>query len=331
MKKRRVELMGLDFSVLGFGCWSISGPRVWNTSTDEKSAQAINTALELGINFFDVAPVYGFGHSEEVLGAVLGNRRKDILIGTKCGLIWDDSNRISRCLKRESVLREIDDSLKRLRTDYVDLYQIHWPDESTPIEETMEALVKIKESGKIRHIGISNFSAHRAELAMKIAPIVSNQNLYNMIQRNSDNYHGISLEYRTEDEIIPFCKTHSQAFLPYSPLCQGLLSERSKNGLEFDSNDIRSNNPELKGEKLKANLQIVDRLRTVAQRIGRPLNQLALNWILHNRTVTCILAGTSNAKDLQDNVDGLEWELDDQIVAEINSILREESRITENK
>jgi len=321
MKKRRAELMGQDFSVLGFGGWSISGPKVWNTSTDEKSAQAINTALELGINFFDVAPVYGFGHAEEMLGAVLGKRRKDVMIGTKCGLIWDDHNRISNCLKPESVLREIDDSLTRLRTDYVDLYQMHWPDENTPVEETMEALVKIKESGKIRHIGVSNFSVQRTERAMRIAPIVSHQNLYNMIQRNSDNYHGISLEYRTEEEIIPFCRKHSQAFLTYSPLCQGLLSERSKKGLEFDGNDIRSNNPELKGEKLSANLQIVERLRAVAQRIGRPLNQLALNWMLYNRTVTCILVGTSNAKDLQDNVAGLEWELDDQIVAEINSIL----------
>lgn len=321
MKKRRVELMGRDFSVIGFGCWSVSGPKVWNTSTDEKSVQVINKAIELGVNFFDVAPVYGFGHAEEILGAVLGNRRNDVMIGTKCGLIWDDRNRISNCLKPESIFREIDDSLTRLRTDFIDLYQLHWPDKNTPIEETMEALLKIKESGKIRHIGVSNFSVQRAERAMKIAPIVSHQSLYNMLQRNAGDYHDILLEYRTEEEVIPFCMNHDQAFLAYSPLCQGLLSDRSKNGLQFDGNDVRSSNPELKGEKLRANLQTVERLRRVAQRIGRPLNQLAINWLLHNRIVTCILAGTSNVKDLEDNIASLEWDLDDQIVAEINGIL----------
>jgi len=321
MKKRRAILSGLDLTVLGFGCWSVSGPKVWNTSTDEKSFEAIHKALDLGINFFDVAPVYGFGHAEAILGQALGQRRKDVLIATKCGLLWDDEGNISNCLKPESIFAEIDKSLKRLKTDYVDLYQLHWPDPDTPIEDTMEALLKIQKSGKIKHIGVSNFSVSRTERAMACAQVVSHQCLYNMLQKNADDYHGISLEYKTEYAILPFCKMTKQAFFAYSPLCQGLLSERSKNGLKFDEKDIRSNNPELKGAKLNSNMQKVELLRALSRSIGYPLNQLAINWLLSKNEVTSVLIGTSNSKDLEDNAAALEWSLDERTIAEINAIL----------
>ena len=322
MKKRRAVLSGLDLTVLGFGCWSVSGPKVWNTSTDEKSFEAIYKALDLGINFFDVAPVYGFGHAEAILGQALGQKRKDVLIATKCGLLWDDEGNISNCLKPESIFAEIDESLKRLKTDYVDLYQIHWPDPDTPIEDTMEALLKIQISGKIRHIGVSNFSVPRTKKAMAYSPVISHQCLYNMLQRNADDYHEIPLEYKTEEEILPFCKMTHQAFLAYSPLCQGLLSERSKSGLKFDEKDIRSNNPELKGEKLKTNMQKVELLRGLSHRLGKPLNHLAINWLLSKNEVTSVLLGTSNPKDLMDNAAALEWQLDEVTIAEINTILK---------
>lgn len=321
MKKRRAILSGLDLSVLGFGCWSVSGPKVWNTSTDEKSFEAIHKALDLGINFFDVAPVYGFGHAEAILGQALGQMRKDVFIATKCGLLWDDEGNIRNCLKPQSIYSEIDESLKRLNTDYVDLYQMHWPDTDTPIEDSMEALLKIQESGKIRNIGVSNFSVPRTKRAMACSPIVSHQGLYNMLQRNADDYHGISLEYKTEEEILPFCKTTQQAFFAYSPLCQGLLSERSKNGLKFDEKDIRSNNPELRGEKLNENMKKVELLRALSHKIGRPLNHLAINWLLSKNEVTCVLLGTSNPIDLEDNAAALKWQLDDATITEINAIL----------
>lgn len=321
MEKRKAILSGQDLTVLAFGCWSVSGPKVWNTSTDEKSYEAIHKALDLGINFFDVAPVYGFGHAEAILGKALGQRRKDVIIGTKCGLLWDDDGVVTNCLKPDSILKEIDDSLKRLNTDYVDLYQLHWPDPHTPIEDTMEALTKIQKSGKIRHIGVSNFSIQLSQKAMACAEVVSHQCLYNMLQRNADNYHGIPLEYKTEDEILPFCKANRQAFFAYSPLSQGLLSERSREGLKFDEKDIRSSNPELKGNKLVANMQKVEKLRKIAHRIGRPLNQLAINWMLKNSAVTSILLGTSNYKDLEDNTAALEWQLDDSTMLEINDCL----------
>lgn len=164
MKKRKA-LSAQEFSVIGFGCWSVSGPKVWNTSNDEKSFKAIYKALDLGITFFDVAPVYGFGHAESILGRALGSKRKDVTIGSKCGLLWDEEGNITNCLTKSSILKEIDDSLKRLNTDYIDLYQMHWPDPATPIEESMETLLEIKASGKIRNIGVSNFSAKRTEQA----------------------------------------------------------------------------------------------------------------------------------------------------------------------
>jgi len=321
MKKRLAALSGQEFSVIGFGCWSVSGPKVWNTSTDEKSFKAIYKALDLGITFFDVAPVYGFGHAEAILGKALGSNRNKVMIGTKCGLLWDDEGNITNCLTKESILKEIDDSLKRLNTDYIDLYQMHWPDSNTPIEESMETLLKIKETGKIKHIGVSNFSTQRSEKAMNVGQIVSHQVLYNMIQRNAQEYHEIPLEYKAEDEILPFCKNNNQAFLAYSPLCQGLLSERSRYGLKFDEKDVRSNNPELRGEKLRANMQIVESLREIAKKIDRPLNQLAINWMLNNPTVTCLLIGTSNEKDLEDNVAALDWELADEAMADIREVL----------
>ena len=321
MEKRRAMIAGLDLTVLGFGCWSVSGPKVWNTSTDEKSFESIHKALDLGINFFDVAPVYGFGHAEAILGQALGQRRKDVLIATKCGLVWDDEGNIRNCLKPDSIVAEIDESLKRLNTDYVDLYQLHWPDPDTPIEDTMEALAKIQKSGKIRHIGVSNFSVSRTRRAMSCTPVVSHQSLYNMLQRNADDYHGIPLEYKTEEEILPLCKMTHHAFLAYSPLCQGLLSDRSKNGLKFDLKDVRSNNPELKGDKLKANMQKVELLRALSQKIGKPLNHLAINWLLYKSEVTCVLIGTSNPKDLEDNTASLEWQLDESTIAEIDTIL----------
>jgi len=324
MRNKKLILDGPNISILGFGCWSVSGPGVWNTSTDEKSFEVIHRALDLGINFFDVAPVYGFGHAEFILGKALGKKRKDVFIATKCGLLWDDKGRTTNCLKPESVLKEIDDSLKRLNTDYVDLYQMHWPDPNTPVEATMEALLKIQKIGKIRYIGLSNFSITRAKQAMNCGEIVSHQCLYNMLQRNAQDYHGISLEYRTEEEILPLCQSAEQAFFAYSPLCQGLLTERSRDGLKFDTTDVRSNNPELKGEKLKGNMLKVERLRHIANEIGRPLNQLAINWMLANSSITSVILGTSNFKDLESNVGALDWTIDEKTLVEIDIILSEQ-------
>ncbi|WP_422447648.1 aldo/keto reductase [Thermoanaerobacterium sp. DL9XJH110] len=321
MQKRRIGTTDLEASVIGFGCWVISGRDFWTGTDDESSVRAVQAAYDMGINFFDVAPVYGFGHAEELLGKALKGKRDKVIIASKCGLVWDDSKRITNLLSRESILREIDDSLRRLGTDYIDIYQMHWPDYNTPIEETMDALNRIKKEGKIRYIGASNFPIKLLDEARKYGEIVSHQCLYNMIDRNADFYHNIPLYYKTEKEIIPHCRENRIAFIPYSPLCQGLLTGTFKPGKNFDEKDVRNANPELQGEKLQRNLGIVEELKKIADRIARPLSQLALNWLIKNEVVTTIIAGATKIPHIKDNVESATWELDDETYREINTIL----------
>ena len=218
METKRVRAMDETFSVVGYGCWGISGGDVWNKTTDRDSIRAVQAAVDHGVTFFDVAPVYGFGHAETILGQALGGRREDVLIATKCGLVWDDQGRITNDLSADNIFHEIDQSLRRLGVDYVDIYQMHWPDPATPIEESMDALLRIKDSGKIRHIGVSNFPVALTEEARRLGEIVSYQGLYNMLERNPESYHNIPLEYQTEKEVLSYCREQGLAFFPYSPL-----------------------------------------------------------------------------------------------------------------
>jgi len=321
MKKRKVRLIDEEFSVIGLGCWCMSGANFWTGCSDEESIRIVNQAIDLGVNFFDVAPVYGFGHAEEILGRAVKHNRHKVMIASKVGLVWDDQYRIRNCLKPESIYKEIDDSLRRLGTDYIDIYQLHWPDPETPIEETMEALVKIKESGKIRYVGVSNFSTSRTLKAMSVTTVASQQCYYNMLERNPESYHSIPLEYRTEKEILPFCKEHGQAFFPYSPLFQGLLTDGFQSAINFDKNDVRNANPQLKGDNLKKNLETVEKLRGIALRIGKPLSQMVLNWLIRNEAITSIICGVQKASEIKENVACLEWELDDETMGEINKVL----------
>jgi len=168
--------------------------------------KTVETAIDKGINFFDVAPVYGLGNAESLLGKIVKNKRKDIIIASKCGLIWDEKNNVTNNLTSKSLNREIDESLKRLNTDYIDLYQIHWPDPNTNIKETISALEDIKKQGKILEIGVSNFSLDLLKEAMKFGNIKTFQGLYNMIERNASSYHNIELGYKAENEIFTFSK-----------------------------------------------------------------------------------------------------------------------------
>lgn len=183
MIKRNVGKTDLEATVIGYGCWVVSGKEFWTGTDDKNSVQAIETAYDKGINFFDVAPVYGFGHAEKLLGKALKGKRDKVIIASKCGLVWDESRNISNLLSKDSLLEEIDASLRRLSTDYIDIYQMHWPDYSTPIEETMETLNKIKAAGKIRYIGASNFPVKLLNEARKYGEIVSHQCLQHATEK----------------------------------------------------------------------------------------------------------------------------------------------------
>jgi aryl-alcohol dehydrogenase-like predicted oxidoreductase len=201
----------MNVSVVGLGAWEIGGN--WGPIEEEHALKLLNLAYINGVNFFDTAPVYGFGKSEEVIGKFLNQIPRDkVYIATKCGLEWDSRGRIRNNLKKDRVLKEIDDSLTRLNTDYIDLYQIHWPDPNTSLEETSEALQKILDDGKARYIGVSNLNAHQIEELCEYIDIVSTQNYYNMLVRN------------VEKELFPIIKKFNLTLIPYSPLAKGLLT-----------------------------------------------------------------------------------------------------------
>ena len=321
MKMKRIPRVDEDLSAVGFGCWGISGSDVWNNTTDADSMAAIHRALDRGINFFDVAPVYGLGHAETILGHALKGHRHEVLIASKCGLPWDDQKNVRLDLSAGNLYREIDDSLRRLSTDYVDIYQMHWPDPKTPIEESMEALLRIKESGKIRHIGVSNFSADLTREALALGEIATYQGLYNLLERNPTSYHAINLDYRMEKEIVPLCREHGIGLLPYSPLFQGLLTDAFKAEDNFDENDVRSENPKLNGEAFPVYFEMSERLRAFARRIGRPLSQVAINWLIRQDVVASVISGGQIPDHVEENAGSASWTLTDEMVDEIEALL----------
>lgn len=322
MKLKKVDALDFEFSAVGFGCWAAGGSIVWNDADDDSTIRAIQRAVDLGVNFFDVAPVYGFGHAEEIVGRALRSRRQQVIIATKCGLRWDESYTIVNNLRPESIREEIDASLRRLQTDYIDIYQMHWPDPATPIAESMETLVRLQQAGKIRHIGVSNFSRELTDEARAYGAIVSHQGLYNMLEHNPTQYHNIPLPYRTKDEILPYCVEHGMAFFPYSPLFQGLLTDCFKAENQFDSKDVRSANPKLNGELFRVYYKIRAELLALAQQIGKPLAQVAINWLIDQPAVTSVICGAQTPAQVEENVASVSWTLTTEIRAEIERILQ---------
>jgi aryl-alcohol dehydrogenase-like predicted oxidoreductase len=206
-------------------------------------------------------------------------------------------------------------------TDYVDIYQMHWPDHHTPLEETAEALQIIKDSGKIRYIGLSNFAQSDADKMMELVGVDCQQNLYNMLERNARSYHNIPLEYKTEDEVIPNVRKHGQAFLPYTPLFQGLLAGRFLDSVDFSSADIRNENPKFSGDLFKLYQDIARKLKEFSDEIGHPMSEVSLNWLRQKPEVTAIIAGVSSVKNLNRNLNCFEWELTPEELSVINGII----------
>ncbi len=318
---KKVSKIQEEISAIGVGTWNMGGD--WDSSDEKKAIEVVHRAIDMGINLFDVAPVYGMGISETVLGKALkdGGRRNHVLIASKAGLPWNEKKETQNNLTKESLLKEIDDSLKRLQTDHIDIYQMHWPDSSTPLEETAEALRLLKKSGKIRYVGLSNYSQKDVETMMTMVDVECQQGLYNMLERNTSTYHGIPLEYRTEDEVFPVVREYGQAFLPYSPLFQGLLAGRFLNGIDFSENDIRRANPKLSGEQSATYIDIARKLKAFADEIGHPMNELTFNWMRQRAEVTSIIAGASSVEQLEKNVHSITWNISDEEMAKINEII----------
>jgi aryl-alcohol dehydrogenase-like predicted oxidoreductase len=309
MKTKRLGNSDLFITPIGFGAWAIGGAGWefgWGEQDDKASVGAVHRALELGVNWIDTAAVYGMGHSEEVVGYALktwpGTRP---YIFTKCGLRSDEQGYVHRSLTAESIRRECENSLRRLNIEAIDLYQIHWPTED--LEEGWGAMAQLQKEGKVRWIGVSNFSVEEMRRAQTIAPITSLQPPYSLVRRE------------VESEILPFCRSNGIGVIVYSPMASGLLTgamtrERAAN---LPDSDWRSRDLEFKEPKLSKNLALVDRLREVGHRQGRPPGQVAIAWALRNPAVTGAIVGARNAKQVEGNVGAAELHLAPEEIAEI--------------
>lgn len=300
----------LRVSRVGLGTWAIGG-WMWGGADDAQSIDAIRAALDHGVNLIDTAPVYGFGHSEEVVGQALAGRRSRAVIATKVGLEWKDG-KVYRNASRARIEREIEDSLRRLQTDHIDIYQVHWPDPKVEIEETAQAMKALFDRGKIGAIGVSNFSVGQMERFREVAPIHVLQPPYNLFER------GI------EADILPYCLDGHIAIFGYGALCRGLLSGRMKPDTVFDAGDLRRNDPKFKPPRFARYLAAVERLDGLARdRFGRRVIHLAARWAL-DQGVSAALWGARRPDQLApiDEVSG--WTIDAAAKAEIEAILREE-------
>jgi aryl-alcohol dehydrogenase-like predicted oxidoreductase len=317
---KQVSKIEVKISAIGIGCWNFGGD--WDSSNDENAVRIVHYAIDNGINLFDVAPVYGWHHAERVLGKALeGGLREKVLIASKCGLLWDDKHVAVNDLSKKNILREVDESLRRLQTDYIDIYQLHWPDPKTPIEETASALSDIKAAGKIRHVGLSNFAQKDVEAFMNYIDIDVQQGLYNMFERNADSYHNIPLAYRTEREMLPTVRKYGQVFLPYSPLFQGLLAGKFKNGVNFSKRDIRDENPKFSTGRFQQYYEGYLKIQTIADEMGKPIVQVALNWLRQKPEVTSIINGVSSTAQLQKNITSTEWDIPIDYMTKIDAAI----------
>jgi aryl-alcohol dehydrogenase-like predicted oxidoreductase len=302
----------LSVSPVGLGTWAIGG-WMWGGSDDAQSIKTIQAALAHGVNLIDTAPVYGFGHSEEVVGKALaeGGLRSRALIATKVGLEWKDG-KVFRNASRGRINREIEDSLRRLQTSHIDIYQAHWPDPKVAVEETAEAMKALYDNGTIGAIGVSNFSVEQMERFRKVAPIHVLQPPYNLFERE------------IEADVLPYCAKNGIATFGYGALCRGLLSGRMKPGTIFEGDDLRRADPKFKQPRFSQYLSAVERFdRLAKERFGKRVIDLAVRWAL-DQGITSALWGARRPDQLQpvDEISG--WSLDAAAKAEIDRILREE-------
>jgi aryl-alcohol dehydrogenase-like predicted oxidoreductase len=302
----------LQVSRIGLGTWAIGG-WMWGGTDEDESVETIHAAVERGITLIDTAPAYGFGRSEEIVGRAVAKHslRSRVVIATKTGLEWKDG-KVFRNASRNRILREAIQSLRRLKTDYLDIYQVHWPDPLVPIEETAEAMQTLFDQGKIRAIGVSNFSVAQIERFRRVAKLHVAQPPYNLFERE------------IEAGLLPYCQQSGLATLTYGALCRGLLSGKLQEDAHFDGDDLRLTDPKFRLPRYAQYLAAVRRLDRFAQaRYGKRAIHLAVRWLLDQGT-TVALWGARHPAQLHPIDDVFGWSLDADAKAEIDRILKEE-------
>ncbi len=320
MEVRKLGKSEVEVTPMAFGAWAIGG-WMWGGAESSAAIRAIKTSYDAGITTIDTAPVYGFGHSEELVGRALqGIPRDRYQILTKYGLSWgeeggtlyfedkdNDGNpiKVYKWASKKKIIQECEQSLKRLKTDYIDLYQIHWPDVTTPIEETMEAVQKLIEQGKVRAAGVCNYNVEQVDEALKTLPIASNQVPYSMINR------------KIEKDVIPQALEKGITIIPYSPLQRGVLTGKIKPGHQFNEGDSRKANPFYSEANIQQALHLLEEIKGIAETHQATLAQLVINWTIQQPAVGCVLVGARDEKQVLDNVGALSFTLNKEELEKI--------------
>jgi aryl-alcohol dehydrogenase-like predicted oxidoreductase len=305
----------LHLTPIGFGAWAIGGGNwefAWGPQDDQESIAAIHRVLDLGVNWIDTAAIYGLGHSEEVVGqAIKTHSGPKPLVFTKCSMRWHEDRTIYRSLKADSLAEELEGSLRRLGVETIDLYQIHWPNPEEEIEEGWETLARFKEQGKIRWIGVSNFSVEQMKRAQKIAPITSLQPPYSMLRR------------AIEAEVLPFAQANGIGVINYSPMSSGLLTGAmtAERVAAFPADDWRRRAVEFNEPRLTRNLRLVELLREIGSVPGMAPGVVAVAWTLHHPAITAAIVGGRSASQVEELAPALDFRLSDDEYAKINRFL----------
>ena len=319
MQTRKLGNSDLNITPVGYGAWAVGGSGwqyAWGSQDDSDSIAAIHRALELGVNWIDTAAVYGLGHSEEVVASALkswsGPRP---YVFTKCGLRWDSKGEVRKVLSADSIRGEVEDSLRRLSTDVIDLYQIHWPPDpdSSELEEGWSTLAELQREGKVRWIGVSNFDVQQLRRAQAIAPVTSLQPRYSLVHPE------------IEDEILPYCLRQGIGVVVYSPMASGLLTGAMtrERATDLPQDDWRRGHPDFTEPNLSRNLALVAVLRVIAKRHKRGVGEVAIAWTLHNPAVTGAIVGARNAKQAEGVMRAGELRLTDEELNEIDTFFVE--------
>jgi aryl-alcohol dehydrogenase-like predicted oxidoreductase len=306
----------LEITSLGVGAWAMGGAGwqfAWGEQDDADSIAAIHAAVDAGIDWIDTAAVYGLGHSEEVVGRTLKQLSKKPYVFTKCERRWDENGKIYGSLKAESIRQECEQSLRRLKIDVIDLYQIHWPEPDADIEEAWTEMARLQQEGKVRWIGVSNFNVAQLKRAMKIAPVTSLQPPYSLLAR------------RVEEELLPFAHANRIGVIVYSPMRAGLLTGKmsKERALKLPKDDWRSRDKDFQEPNLSRNLKLVEVLRKIGERHGRTAGEVALAWTLNNPAVTGAIVGLRRAEQVQGTVGALTFCLTPDEVLEIEAFFHE--------
>lgn len=315
MNKKLLGNSDLEITPLGIGAWAIGGGGwafAWGPQDDSESVAAIRAGIDAGLNWVDTAAVYGLGHSEEVVAKALEGVSEQVYVFTKCERRWNEKGEIQKILKAGSIREECEASLRRLKRDVIDLYQIHWPEPDEDIEEGWGALAKLQKEGKVRWIGVSNFNVQQLKRAQAIAPVTSLQPPYSMLVRG------------VEEEILPYCAENNIGVIAYSPMRNGMLSgamtrERVNN---LAPDDWRRRNPDFQEPNLTRNLELADLLRGLAEPYGRTAGEAAIAWVLRNPAVTGAIVGVRRADQVPGVIGASTWRLTDSEATKIEAFLR---------